>query len=165
MVDIMGRRLKVNFRSSDGDPSPLAWMLASVSLILPFIGIGLALAGFGQLFRGDGGGNGWWLVGAGAATLAADLVIDFIWANPSVSVTDEPALNRRGEQLVGRTALVVEAIEDGRGRVRVGDGEWAAQGPDCKAGDAVAIVGVNQALLVVEPVLAGSAQALAGGPQ
>ena len=152
----MGPRLKLHFRSSDGDPNSLAWLLASISLVLPFVGIGFALVGVGQLVRGNAGGNGWWLVGVGAAIIAADLVIDFIWANPSVSLTDEPALNQRGQQFVGRTAVVVEAIRDGRGRVRVGDSEWTAEGRDCEAGDAVAIVGVNQALLVVEPVVSNS---------
>ncbi len=151
-------RLRLRFRANDGDPSPLAWVLASISLVLPLIGIVVALIGLGQILRADenGSANGWWLIAGGAAIIVCDLVIDFIWANPSLSVTDQPALNRRGEQLVGRTAVVVDAICDGRGRVRVGDGIWTAEGADCGAGCAVRIIGVQQVVLLVEPVASDS---------
>ena len=78
--------------------------------------------------RGDR--EGWWLVGAGAACLVADVVIDFIWAHPTVSKSDQPNLNRPAAQLVGRVLIVAEAIEGGRGKVRVGDTLWPVEGPD-----------------------------------
>ena len=60
-------------------------------------------------------------------------------------------LNRRGAQHVGRRCVVVEPIENGRGRIRVGDGTWAAAGPDAPAGARVRVVGVDGTVLVVEP--------------
>lgn len=35
---------------------------------------------------------------------------------------------------VGETVTVVEAISNGRGRVKVGDGVWIAKGPDAAVG-------------------------------
>ena len=36
--------------------------------------------------------------------LVADVLIDFVWAHPSVTKSDQPDLNRRAEQLIGRVA-------------------------------------------------------------
>jgi hypothetical protein len=62
----------------------------------------------------------------------------------------DPLLNRRGAQLVGQTGLVTAPIEGGSGRVRHGDTEWLASGPDIEAGVRVRIVGTNGAVLLVE---------------
>ena len=65
----------------------------------------------------------------------------------------DPMLNDRAARLIGETLIVVEAIEDGRGRVRVGDGAWPARGPDAAAGTRVRVTGADGACLHVEPVL------------
>lgn len=54
--------------------------------------------------------------------------------------TDQPLLNRRGEQLIGRLATLVEPIVDGRGRVRIGDTTWRVSGPDLPTGTRVRVV-------------------------
>jgi membrane protein implicated in regulation of membrane protease activity len=46
--------------------------------------------------------------------------------------------------------VVTQAIEGGEGRVRIADGEWLANGPDCPAGTRVRIAGVSGACLAVE---------------
>jgi len=63
----------------------------------------------------------------------------------------DPLMNNRGGRLVGETALLATAIENGSGRVRVGDGEWIAHGPDMAAGSRVRITGSEGAILLVEP--------------
>ena len=65
----------------------------------------------------------------------------------------DPMLNDRAARLIGETLIVVEAIEDGRGRVKVGDGAWPARGPDAAAGTRVRVTGADGACLHVEPVL------------
>jgi membrane protein implicated in regulation of membrane protease activity len=69
----------------------------------------------------------------------------------------DPLLNRRGARLVGETALVVQAIEHGSGRVKLGDSEWIAHGPDIAVGERVRVSGSEGAILLVEPfnLLAG----------
>jgi len=45
--------------------------------------------------------------------------------------------------------IVEEAIRNGRGKVRVGDTIWGAQGEDVAAGTEVEVTGVNDTVLVV----------------
>tara|TARA_B100001179_G_scaffold180151_1_gene135502 strand:+ start:6323 stop:6811 length:489 start_codon:yes stop_codon:yes gene_type:complete len=67
-------------------------------------------------------------------------------------VSSDPLLNQRGGRMVGETALVVQPIESGSGRVKVGDSEWIARGPDIAAGQRVRISGNDGAILLVEPI-------------
>ncbi|MEO6216379.1 MAG: NfeD family protein [Sphingomonas sp.] len=64
---------------------------------------------------------------------------------------DDPLLNDRVARLIGTTAEVCEPIVGGKGRVRVGDGAWIAQGTDAKAGAIVRITGATGSVLQVEP--------------
>lgn len=64
--------------------------------------------------------------------------------------SDEPLLNLRGEQLVGRTATLAEPIAEGVGRVRLGDTVWRVSGPDLPAGTRVRVVSARGGDLVVE---------------
>jgi membrane protein implicated in regulation of membrane protease activity len=66
------------------------------------------------------------------------------------TISDDPLLNERTARLVGRTVIVVAPIAHGEGRVRVGDSEWIACGPDAAVGDRVRIVGANGGRLIVE---------------
>ena len=70
--------------------------------------------------------------------------------NPMPSA--DPHLNDRAARLTGRTVTVVAAIENGEGRVRVGDGVWSCRGPDCAEGSRVRITGADGSCLRVEPV-------------
>lgn len=64
--------------------------------------------------------------------------------------TDQPLLNRRAEQLVGRTARLESAIDNGYGRVRLDDTIWRVSGPDLAAGAQVRIIAVRNGTLEVE---------------
>jgi inner membrane protein len=74
-------------------------------------------------------------------------------ADRSPVISDDPLLNERTARLIGRVVTVVEAIEGGEGRVRVGDGVWTAIGPDVPAGARVEIIRAVGQRLVVEPVV------------
>lgn len=65
---------------------------------------------------------------------------------------DQPLLNRRGQRMVGRRVVVVEAIVNGRGKVKVGDGQWLAEGPDLAAGVEVEVVAVDGTTLKVKAI-------------
>ena len=95
-------------------------------------------------------GWGWQLAAFAVFALAAVLASQRLKArNPITS--DDPALNRRGARLVGESVMVVEPIVGGRGRVKLGDGEWIAQGPDAPAGTRMRITGADGAILTVAP--------------
>jgi membrane protein implicated in regulation of membrane protease activity len=62
---------------------------------------------------------------------------------------DQPLLNRRAAQLVGQRFVLCEAIVNGRGKVKVGDGTWLAEGPDLPAGSEVEVTAVEGTTLKV----------------
>ena len=68
--------------------------------------------------------------------------------------SDQPLLNRRGVQLIGRTATLTEPIREGRGRIQRGDTLWRVSGPDLPAGVRVRVVAAadTDLDLVVEPI-------------
>ena len=65
-------------------------------------------------------------------------------------VTDQPLLNKRSEQLIGRTATLGEPISEGYGRIRLDDTQWRVKGPNLPAGSKVKISAVDGSELVVE---------------
>ena len=132
--------------------------------------LGLILAGLEMLLPGV---YLIWLAAAaiitGVLTLAFDLslplqVIDFVFLSLIIAFSakrflrekpiesPDPLLNQRAARLVGQTALVVQTIEHGSGRVKLGDSEWIARGPDIAAGERVRISGSEGAILLVEPL-------------
>ncbi|MFW5426075.1 MAG: NfeD family protein [Methylophagaceae bacterium] len=66
--------------------------------------------------------------------------------------TDEPLLNRRGEQYVGRVVTLKEPIVDGYGKVKLDDSTWKINGEDCDAGTQIKITSVNNVVFQVEKV-------------
>ncbi len=108
-------------------------------------------------------------IAVGVLTLTLDLslpmqVVDFVFLSLIIAFSakrflrdrpiesSDPLMNRRGARLVGETALVVQAIEHGSGRVKLGDSEWIARGPSVAAGERVRISGSEGAILLVEPL-------------
>ena len=65
--------------------------------------------------------------------------------------TDQPTLNRRGEQYVGRTFTLAEAIVNGKGKITVDDSTWKIEGDDLPAGTKIQVTGVEGTVLKVEP--------------
>jgi membrane protein implicated in regulation of membrane protease activity len=131
-------------------PGATAWLIALISLFLPWAGI--ALIAIGAWRMSTVGKGEAWLAGVGALLIVLDVLIDFVWAHPALSPSDEPELNRRGAQLQGRTLELTTAIAGGRGLARCDDTVWQVEGPDLPAGRRVKVVGVRDMLLRVEPL-------------
>ncbi len=137
-------------RPGHGDPSALIWILALIGMALPWIAAGLGIAAGLYLMHGQTRGG--WLLAAGAAALLGDCGIDFLLSRLTASASDQPNLNRRAAQLIGRLLLVAEAIEGGRGKVLAGDTLWPAEGPDTPAGVSVSVTGSSGTTLLVARV-------------
>ncbi|WP_158885828.1 NfeD family protein [Rhodanobacter sp. L36] len=58
-------------------------------------------------------------------------------------------LNRRAEQMIGQRYDLVEPIVNGRGKARVGDGQWLVSGPDLPVGATVEVLSVDGTTLKV----------------
>lgn len=64
--------------------------------------------------------------------------------------SDQPMLNRRAAQLVGRVVPLERGIVNGRGRVQIADAYWDVDGPELPAGTPVRIVSADGMTLKVE---------------
>ena len=131
----------------DRRPSAIVWLLAVLSLLMPAAGVGLGL--YGAYLAFSGSAWGWLLLAAGIGILIVDLLVDLRWSYGMKS--SEPDLNRRGEQLIGQVATIIEPISGGgRGSVRIGDGVWTAEGIDAGAGAKVRVTGCKGTVLTIE---------------
>ncbi len=132
----------------------LAFVLLMAEMFSPaafFIWIGSAAGIVGFLMMGiDMGWKAQFL--AFAVLSIACVVAGRMWFKRSTVSSDKPNLNRRGQELVGRTFSVEQAIINGAGRLRVGETTWKAAGPDAQIGVTVKVVGIESAVLQVELV-------------
>ncbi len=98
-----------------------------------------------------------------AVGLVGQLVSFALWSGIAVAIgrrwyrdfpvaSADPLLNDRGARLIGQVVRVATPIESGAGRVRVGDGEWPARGPDAPAGAKVRVIACEAGVLTVESV-------------
>ncbi len=131
----------------------LAALLAGIEAILPgmfFIWFGLAAGLVGVVALVVHGMSWQWEAVLFVVLAVASIAIAKVYLRRNPTETDDPALNRRGERLVGRRFNLETAIVNGRGSVKVDDGVWRASGPDLPAGRAVKVVGVDGSVLRVE---------------
>lgn len=64
--------------------------------------------------------------------------------------SDHPFLNQRGAQYIGRTFNLITPIENGQGKIKVGDSLWSVHGEDCPLGSKVKVVAIKGTVFDVE---------------
>ena len=69
----------------------------------------------------------------------------------SVPSSDQPHLNRRGHQYIGREFTLDDPITNGVGRVEVDDSTWRVKGPDLPAGTNVVVTDIDGVVFIVRP--------------
>jgi len=73
----------------------------------------------------------------------------FLKRHPIAS--DDSTLNQRGRQYIGQTFTLTRDMENGKGRVRIGDGTWNVTGDfDAHTGEKVKVIDVDATVLIVE---------------
>ncbi len=113
-----------------------------------------------------------WLGFAAVVVGAVDLVIDLTWQlevglfavlsvisllvsrkflSGRAIETDQPNLNRRMLNHVGRNFVLEQPIVNGRGELKIDDTIWKVRGADAQAGSWVKLVDVDGLVFVVEP--------------
>ena len=70
----------------------------------------------------------------------------------SLKTSDQPGLNQRGSELLGRQFSLHEPIIAGRGKIKAGDTLWLVIGPDLPVGSPVRVIGQDGVLLKVEAI-------------
>ncbi|MDK1490611.1 NfeD family protein [Sinorhizobium sp. 7-81] len=133
----------------------LGLVLLAAELVLP--GVFLVWIGFAALATGSLSLLLWdtafWVWEIQVVAFALHSVFAVLIGRRFVSssvASDEPLLNKRGESLVGRTAVLEQPIAEGRGRVRLDDTTWSVEGPDLPVGTRVRIVASSGRHLTVE---------------
>lgn len=66
------------------------------------------------------------------------------------TVSEDPLLNRRAEQCVGRLVVLQAPVVNGQGAISVDGTTWKVEGQDIAAGVRVKVVGADGAILKVE---------------
>jgi len=64
--------------------------------------------------------------------------------------SDQPLLNRRTAQYVGRVFTLDRPIVNGEGKIKIDDSTWKIRGDDCAAGTRVRVVDADSVVLIVE---------------
>jgi len=77
-------------------------------------------------------------------------IIGKFWFQRNPIHSEQPSLNQREDDLIGRVFKVEQSIINGSGRVKVGESTWKAKGPDCEIGSSVTVVKVDGTELIVE---------------
>ncbi|WP_045227041.1 NfeD family protein [Methyloterricola oryzae] len=85
------------------------------------------------------------------AVVSIVLARRFYKTNPIKS--EQPLLNQRTAQFVGRVFVLEHPIVNNFGKIRVDDSLWKIQGDDCPEGSRVKIVGVEGLVLKVEKIV------------
>lgn len=68
--------------------------------------------------------------------------------------TEQPLLNSRVQNLLGRQVPLIKAIENGQGKVQIEDALWSVSyTQNLPAGTIVKIIGAEGMVLLVEPIL------------
>ncbi|MCW8890080.1 MAG: NfeD family protein, partial [Sedimenticola sp.] len=79
----------------------------------------------------------------------ASIVIWRLYLAKNPTKSDQPRLNRRGEQYIDRVFTLSEPVVNGQGKIRVDDTTWKISGDDCAAGVRVKVIDVDGVVLKV----------------
>lgn len=122
--------------------------LAVPGVYLVFLACAAALTGVLALVVADA--PLWTQLGCFALSAVAAVAVGRRLYHERPVPTADPLLNDRIERLIGSIVTIEQAIIDGHGRVRVGDGAWPAVGPDLPIDAKAQVVGHEAGALVVE---------------
>jgi membrane protein implicated in regulation of membrane protease activity len=136
-----------------------SWLWAIAGLLL--IGAEAVLPGFYLLWIGIAALATWGITAVLPVSLEVQLalfaittllscVIGWLIYRRTWRARDAPRINDPTARMVGSVGRVSEAIRDGQGKVRIGDSDWLAEGPDLPSGAAVRVRGLAGTALKVE---------------
>ena len=134
------------------------WILAGILLLIEvlapsffflWLSIAAAITGLVLLTVPEIGWQYQLMIFSGLSVASIALFRRYQRRNPAT--TDQPALNRRGEQYIGRTFTLEQPVVNGVGTLRVDDSTWRIAGDDLPAGTRVTVTGVDGVVLEISP--------------
>jgi inner membrane protein len=119
-------------------------------VIFMWLGIAAGITGFVLLAFPTMSWEVQFFVFAGFSIVAVFAGRAWVKSNPTKS--DQPNLNIRGAQYVGRSFTLTEPIENGFGIIVVDDTRWKISGPDLPAGSKINVTSQDNQMFMVEAV-------------
>lgn len=132
------------------------WILGGILLLIEvlapsffFLWLAIAAAVTGLILLGvpELGWQYQLIIFSGLSVVSIALFRRYQRRNPAT--TDQPALNRRGEQYLGRTFTLEQPVVNRVGKLRVDDSTWRITGDDLPAGTRVTVTGVDGVVLEI----------------
>jgi membrane protein implicated in regulation of membrane protease activity len=74
------------------------------------------------------------------------------YKGPANEPEDNPHLNKRQYNYIGKSFTLKEPVRDGRGKLSIEDTVWEIEGPDMPAGTRVKVTSVDGMRLMVTPL-------------
>lgn len=147
--------------------SPWHWFLLAVALIIlealtpvaffMWLAVAAAVVGLVLLVFPDLSWQAQLILFAVASVMSLVLGRRYLKRHPIR--TDEPTLNKRGHQYIGRVFTLDNPIVNGAGKLRVDDTIWKIGGRDCVGGTRVRVTDVDGVVLLVAPMENGAGSA------
>lgn len=128
----------------------LGVVLATIEIFAPgifFLWLGISSAIVGIVIWIFPGLDWQWQLLLFAVLSIASVVLARRYLTRHPIASDEPNLNLRGHQYVGRTFTLQEPVVNGQGKIQVDDSTWKITCEDCEAGTRVLIQGVDGVVL------------------
>ena len=73
----------------------------------------------------------------------------FVYQRFITSAEGNAPLNQRNLEMVGKRGVVTQTLENGHGKVRLGDSVWLAEGPTLEIGTPVIVTGMRGTVILV----------------
>lgn len=80
----------------------------------------------------------------------ASVAVYWKWFRTHEAPSDQPLLNRKADQIIGREFVLDAPISLGRGKLKIGDALWTVEGPDLAVGTRVRVCRTDGLILRVE---------------
>jgi membrane protein implicated in regulation of membrane protease activity len=132
------------------------WILAGILLLIEvmapsfyflWLAVAAAVVGLVMLVVPELGWQYQLMIFSGLSVISIALFRKYQRTNPAQ--TDQPTLNRRGEQYIGRTFTLGQPVINGVGKIKVDDSTWRISGEDMPAGTQVQVTGADGVILKV----------------
>ena len=147
-----------NFFSLLNDPTHWHWFVLAIILVIIevvapgsfflWMGLGAAVTGLALLLSPELGFS--WQVLIFCLAAIAGLIIGRHFFRKNAESEEDFGLNERGNQMIGKTFVVAEDFTGGRGKIKVGDSLWIANGPDVKKDEVVRVTEVSGVAATIE---------------
>lgn len=143
-----------------GDPTPWHWFIFGIVMIVVemlapgavFLWLGLAAIAVGLVFAVLPDIPWQYQLLLFGILSPLSIFAGRRFASKRLAASDHPGLNRRGAEYIGRTYRLGQPLENGAGVLVIDDTRWTISGADAPAGTMVKVVGMDGAILRVEPL-------------